>query len=48
MLQELFGGDRGVEGMSVAEIAISQFIDVMADDFGGGAFGGFIRGKSQG
>jgi len=44
VLQELLGGDSGVEGARVAEVAVPDFVDGVSDKLGHRTFSGFVGG----
>ena len=41
VVDEFFGGDIGVEGAAVTEVAVPKFVNRIPDEFSRGAFSGF-------
>ena len=45
VVDEVFGGDVGVEGATVTEVAVPKLVDRVPDELGRGAFSGFEGSK---
>ena len=48
VITDLFGSDVSVDELGMAEVPVSQIVDCIADELGGGTFDGFVGGKRAG